>query len=655
MTSIRVHPLCLMAACLGALLLAVPAVAQDRSCTGLLFSTEEDFLSGIGGLGVVSDGDLLSRNFPGPGTGLCARNAELLQEFQMRMDLGLDAVYAADAAERIFAFSTELDDPAMRFRAGDLLGTNGAIVPNQALLARFDLPERYDLGLDAVHFRGERRAVVRFLEEARAIGRDGFLDEPDKLFELLEALDLDILFSTEGTAFPPERPSFLDGDLLSALTGTIERSNADLLTPLPAGVPVRGADFGLDAFTFGRDPIEQIDLDFFSSEIDSLERRLPFTDGDLLAGSGSVFLKNIDLTLGLEPPVRELGLDALDLVGVDEPRACTGELLEVNGLQLSLIDAVTGYARKFGGANPPPPPPSGAPFDRPFGAWLVLHGDIDGADCANYEYRIEWQEGGGPWTGLPTPGGWQTNTSPFCSVAGWGPYTSGSQGWIPVSSYLASENCHGDQALQLWSTSGRNGLHRVRLGLRQIGNPASETVGMPVAVTLDNVAPNDVGITLWNAACTAELTNQCEVSGDPSSTSIYLKGRARDDGNAGPASGDEHFYVYSLTWTGGNVGSWQSISVPDAERFYDGGAPQIGNAGTEPPGTDIPLTLFNLSAAYIAATGGTPPPKCGYTIRIVAVDRAILGNVNLGLNWIVGNTLGWRTQRMRSFCFEPSA
>lgn len=639
-------------ALVATLLLALPALAQRNACTGLLFSTEEDFLSGIGELGVISDGDLLAYD-PAGGTALCARNADLLRTFQIRVDLGLDAVQAVQFENDLLAFSTELDDPEGRFTAGDLLGTNGAVIPNAALLARFDLPVRHDLGLDALQFLGERDRVARLLVEARELGRQAFLDDPDLLANLLREFELDLLFSTEGTGFPPDGPLFLDGDLLSALSGSVARGNADLYAPLPAGVPVRGADFGLDAFTLARDRFEEFEV-LFSSEIDSLEEALMFTDGDLLGDATVVVLKNLDLTLGLEPPVRDLGLDALDLPERSVEAGCGGEIRVINGMEVgTLIDPMTGYARKIGGANPPSPFPAPAPFDRPFGGWLVLHGNLTGADCARFEYRVEWQEPSGPWSPVVAPASWQTNTSPVCSLFGWGPFSSDGDGWIPVADYLASENCSPNQALQVWSTSGRDGPHRVRLSLRPLGAPGSGVSGAPLRVVLDNTPPGDLNLTLWNAACTAELSNQCEVDGPARNTQMYIKGRARDDGTA--SSGDEHFYAYSLSWTGGDVSGSPGIAVPDQERIYDGTDPGIGTAGTEPAGGDVPLVLFDLSAAHIAETGGDAPPKCGYTITLRASDRTILGGFNGGLNVTTVDTSGHPAPPFsRSFCYTPT-
>jgi len=68
----------------------------------------------------------------------------------------------------------------------------------------------------------------------------------------------------------------LDGDLLSAASGTIEAANSDLLPlSVPAGIlgPDPGVDFGLDSITLD----EEKNIEF-STEI-LYENKLSFTDG----------------------------------------------------------------------------------------------------------------------------------------------------------------------------------------------------------------------------------------------------------------------------------------------------------------------------------------------------------------------------------------
>lgn len=662
----------LLSLCLGLLFFLgsghFPVHAQSLPfppCEGIAFSTEEDFMTRgpvpIDGNPIISDGDLLSRKLSG-GVTLCARNHDLLQTFNVRVDLGLDAADVILPGKFAIAFSTDLDDPNRQFTAGDLLATNGAILPNRALLVRFDLPiPEQDLGLDAIQFKGDPDRILRFLDQVRERGRDFWLERPDVFIELLEEFDLDILFSTEGTGFAPEKPSFLDGDLLSARSGTIVIPNRDLLPMLPAGLPDRGADYGLDAFTFGRDPIEQIDLDLFSTEIVSLERRLAFTDGDVLQ-IGGVFLKNLGLIQGLEPVTKDLGLDALDSLPEETPLACLPRITTVGGFDLGLIDPLTGYARQQDSASAPlPPPPAPLPFDSPFGRWISIRGQVPDAQCldiSQYEYRLEYDAPDTPlgsWTSIITPTGWQFNQSFFCPIPAWAPYQSDSDGWIPLATYWQAKNtCRPDQVLNEWRTHGLNGLYRLRLTVRENGNPASAVMSAEVPVMLDNTAPNRVEMTLYDATGTEPLANQCEVTGADAPTVITIKGQVRDDGQGSPSDGDEHFRSYWLSWTGGDVHSFVGISVPRSDRYYDGGRPDIDGGGTLPPAaTDVPLATFNFSDAYQAITG-EEPIKCGYTIRLIGADRTIIGGFKPSENLVQDFTrLGFRRGYNQSFCFTP--
>ena len=141
---------------------------------------------------------------------------------------------------------------------------------------------------------------------AKKYGRKYWLENPKALIEYLEKYGIDIWFSSEGTAPWPKEPKFLDGDLLSATTGTIVATNSDLLPPgVPAGIPERGVDFGLDAVTLDKE--QNIE---FSTEI-LYEDTLSLTDGDVLLQGDGVTIQNIELIQSFEPNVEELGLDAL--------------------------------------------------------------------------------------------------------------------------------------------------------------------------------------------------------------------------------------------------------------------------------------------------------------------------------------------------------
>ena len=281
-------------------------------CQDLAFSTEEDFASHApepsDGNPFISDGDLLSST--ANGCVICARNAELLKEFDVEYDLGLDAVDVIDAERALVAFSTEIDSPETgQFTAGDLLATNGMVIANVALTYSFEVG--YDIGLDAVHFVGDPAQITEFLDDAAQYSRQAWLLDPDMLADMLaQPYDIDIWFSTEGTHGPASSPDFLDGDLLSVRGGKVAGNEALLPPSVPAGIPVRGVDVGLDAFSDARIPEGQ--PMYFSTEL-LIEGDPSFTDGDVLQAGNAVVAKNADLVRCFEPLARELGLDALHI------------------------------------------------------------------------------------------------------------------------------------------------------------------------------------------------------------------------------------------------------------------------------------------------------------------------------------------------------
>lgn len=276
-------------------------------CRELAWSTEEDFVTRgpepPDGNPIISDGDLLGKN-----CAVCVRNSDLVGVFDVVGDLGLDAVDVLGVDPPLVAFSTELDSPNLgQFTAGDLLFTHGAIIPNQALTDMFSVG--FDLGLDAVHIVGPPKSVHAFVDVLAQYPRDFWLREPGALAAMLREYQVDIWFSTEGTAPTPSMPAFLDGDLLSARDGLIVRSNAELLpTGVPAGIPMRGVDFGLDAVAAEREP-ERI---WFSTEI-LHEGEKRFTAGDIILAGGGIVLRNTELTPCFEPMALYLGLDALSV------------------------------------------------------------------------------------------------------------------------------------------------------------------------------------------------------------------------------------------------------------------------------------------------------------------------------------------------------
>jgi len=280
-------------------------------CMNFAYSTEEDFITRgpepPDGNPVISAGDLLTSH----PTAVCARNEDLLLIFDIvdKDDLGLDAVDVIDIDGYIVAFSTEIDSPnngpaATQFTAGDLLITNGVVISNAELTSKFSIP--FDIGLDAVHFIGKEENILAALELFSVQG----VPRGRAFSEALTSFGIDIWFSMEGT-FTPDGFSLpiLDGDLLSAREGTIVAKQTDLFpASVPAGIPDRGVDFGIDAATADRRG-EATTIEF-SPEI--LFNKEPlFVDGDAIRYAGSAHMPNHFLIRGFEPVTTELGLDAL--------------------------------------------------------------------------------------------------------------------------------------------------------------------------------------------------------------------------------------------------------------------------------------------------------------------------------------------------------
>lgn len=305
---------------------ASPAAAETAAppvaaCAQGAFSTEEDFIARdapiFDGNPYISDGDMLSFNGQ-----VCMRNHNLTAAWfvgAVGPDLGLDALDLLDSDRPVVAFSTETDDPAGRFTAGDLLFTPGNAIPNIALVYPFNIT--WDIGLDGVQFIGKIDNILRFVNSLPNHPREQFLRNPGLLQALLREYNIDIWFSVEGTAFIRAPAQVLDGDLLSAATGTIVFSQAALLpADVPAGLPQRGVDFGLDAVATPRDPDLARKMLSFSTEILYQGEKRSFTDGDVLLLNDGILRANWDLIQPFHPAADFLGLDALSVGSIEPPK-----------------------------------------------------------------------------------------------------------------------------------------------------------------------------------------------------------------------------------------------------------------------------------------------------------------------------------------------
>jgi len=296
-----------------AILLLITNLALGQSantltaCRDFAFSTEEDFITQgplpPDGDPLISDGDLL-----GPNHTVCMRNNQLLRAFQVSNDLGLDAVDIVDVDRELVAFSTELNSPFGNFSAGDLLTTQGAVIPNQALMFGFGV-RGLDLGLDGIQFIGNVRDISALLDEARTTGRARYVEAPGIFAQQLRQHNVDLWFTIEGTYQIPEGAKILDGDLLSARDGLFVIRIANLLpNSVPAGIPQRGVDFGLDAVAAPRNG-DRAQIRFSTEILYTGEPA--FNDGDILKQGGGIEMPARDLVAPFEPRADFLGTDAL--------------------------------------------------------------------------------------------------------------------------------------------------------------------------------------------------------------------------------------------------------------------------------------------------------------------------------------------------------
>jgi len=542
--------------------------AQLAACTEFAFSTEEDFVTKgpepADGNPIISDGDLL-----GPGCAVCARNADLLQGFDVRYDLGLDAADVIDVERYLVAFSTELDSHNRgQFTAGDLLVTNGVMIPNVALTAGFNVG--YDIGLDALHFVGSTEKIIGFLDEMRGITRDYWLSHPQSFAGMLRQFQIDIWFSTEGTGFSPDQPMFLDGDLLSARDGVIVARNSELLpNSVPAGIPNRGVDFGLDAATAPRSGIRK--LIQFSTEI-LFNGKPAFTDGDLLQYGNGVVRTNEDLIKCFEPYADFLGLDAFSIPEVPRP-PCAAAIIRVGGMAVGSIGS-NGLANGLSATTP-----MFTAYDSPFGGTVQIIGLMP--SCTECDkFKVEY----GKWpnaTTLPTT--WTPLTDDFNEWAFMWPSffwlehrVPDSAGWLDI---LCETTMGG--LYYPWNTAGKNGKYSLRLTVKDTGG--TEHVSAPVVVMLDNKSP------------TAKL----EVATSAVCGDIF----AGDIVTGTIVATDTHFYSYRLRYES----SLASGLVMSPVRKYTG-VTDIGDA----------------SQTFTWDTTGLP--ACGYRLILEVWDRAIVSN-----------------------------
>ncbi|NIM18037.1 MAG: hypothetical protein GTO45_39170 [Candidatus Aminicenantes bacterium] len=610
-------------------LLMCTATAQHVREKGIFFSTEEEFvirgLKPADGNPIISDGDLL--NSAGY---VYMRNYELLKKFKARSDLGLDAADVINIRGHFVAFSTELDHPYGGFTAGDLLATNGAIVPNAALLANFNIPRGLDLGLDAVQIIGTEDRIIKFFDAVRKRGREYWIEKPKAIGEYLKKYGVDIWFSTEGTGplSAKKIPMFLDGDLLSAAAGTIVLRNRDALPVLvPAGIPSRGVDFGMDAVTFrGREKPEIRKYIYYSSEI-LFEGRMGFTDGDVLKSGNGIVMLNSGLILPFKPKTKFLGLDALSFGNgkID----LYPQITHFNQVHVSDI-SITGLA--YPGA-----PGREQPKDQPFGQWIQIHGYIPD-DIDIQRFRVVYCKASDHPCSITEIDGievtaaqdWHVKCSDgFGGCNGDYHWFSDSDGWFNAAQYRTLRSCNPDLPLTMWnsvSAPDKNALYVVWLQIQRGGGVQVEP--FKHYIQLDNTPPTNLALAPKNG-------NICGEFG-PDNMPIMVQGRFKDD----------HFWRYRLTLFGGDP-----LGIKHYGWKYHDDSPE--GDFVDPTGTIGP-SIVDLHEVNINNLPVESIDDCAYAVTIHVRDRTIRGYMFDAPNddrpiW----TYGWYSWYAFTFDYTP--
>jgi hypothetical protein len=585
----------------------VGAVEKD----GIFFSTEEEFVTQgpepADGNPIISDGDLLVAD-----GSIYMRNRKLLGPFDVEDDLGLDAIAVLDPKEGVVGFSTELDSPHGSFTAGDLLFTNGAIVPNRALLALFKVPRQLDLGLDGVYFRGKKENILEFINIVRERGRKYWLEQPAVLSDHLKEMGIDIWFSVEGTMSSRTRPIFLDGDLLSAASGTIVLRNSDALPgAVPAGIPVRGVDFGMDSVTMLEERQERATnrygLVLFSPEINGLKLTPSFTDGDALLRGNGVMFNNIHLIGAFEPKTRDLGLDALSVI---RPSTRECRFTKIGGMPVTpgLWDSMTGYVDYEGSGRK----------NYTFGRWVSIRGEL-GPDSVHHRVLYRPEGGSDSPILIPAADGWRVYDH---DLSTWTPVSIVGDGWLSTSFWrYLKEAGNGDLILVNWQTSSlEDGKYVLTLQTRDASGKI--TTCEERAVQIDNTKPK----------LSLEPATECQVY-DQSDLPIEIEGEISDD----------HFSHYELRLDSYWIHPYHSVTT---NHYYDGHP--LDDKGTVPPPpqllgkVDIPPSLWGEDKE-----GGR------YTVSLYGWDRSILGRFKHEFNIVMDGWWRNRNHVITNFEFYP--
>lgn len=628
-----------------------PAAGPPISeCATGAFSTEEDFIAHTEplpypGNAYVSDGDMLS--LAGK---VCMRNADLTTAWfggAVGPDLGLDALDILDIEKPIIAFSTEVDDPKLRFTSGDLLFTPGWAIPNIALVKPFNI--NWDIGLDGVQFIGKIEYILNFVNGLSDYPRDKFLQDPGLLQTLLNQNKIDIWFTIEGTAAIGTHGQVLDGDLLSAATGTIIVSQAALLPAnVPAGLPVRGVDFGLDGVMTPRDPDLALQALRFSTEI-LYNGETSFTDGDILLLGDGVVTTNSALIQSFHPAADFLGLDALSRGVVPPPPPNAPNIQKLCGAHrsvgefdggLSPIDGGgTGlYQGPYGGSDnfngPVNDPALHDPRGQPCGSYVPVDGFVP-HDGSVDSFRVAYRPYPDPYSSTGTYPGIRTKwklsvwNGTYCT-------TNNSQlsletdadGWMDASDWFAAkagdppyQGCTNTLLMAVWDTNNnqlwgwnppnKDGHYILWLEwIDTAGTKHREPVEHHLQLdnTWPSIAPYPHGLQVYvnnpdGSRGTQILGCGSETSG---ATQFQIWGRFYD----------AYYSRFSVGITGG--GPPTTSASFGTYKWWMPSVSTINQRGTTPTGTTVHLRNVDFST-----TLGTSFTRCCYDLNLTVWEATI--------------------------------
>lgn len=308
-------------------------------------------------------------------------------------------------------------------------------------------------------------------------------------------------------------------------------------------------------------------------------------------------------------------------------------LLNINGGNVPVGGPGTGLASAFS-------------FDRPFGRWIAVHGDIT---AGVHEYRIVYRQAGTP---RPAPAsavgvavipavGWLSEdwTGGSCSLLPVTPVASNADGWFNAAEYRRMAEgegvpfnhvCSNNLALTVWNSQtaipDTEGHYVIWLQWRNVPmGPIFEEV-FDHHVQLDNKAPENLSLNIPGGACATY---------GAADMPIMVQGHIDD----------AHFWRYHFRVFGGNP--------PDAHNYgwvnYNDAGPEAANVG--PTGT---LGVGNVDLRQVDVNDMVPPPlvKCAYGLRLRAEDRTIHGDFDPGNNLLPWG-LGLESIKEITFDYTP--